>query len=59
MSFLLKLKGNMDCGKKRRTIYLFKKYFFELFCFQFLINLLLVNFFREVFYMKTVNRAIN
>lgn len=45
--------------KKRRTIYLFKKYIFELFCFQLLINLLLVNFFREVIYMKTVNRAIN
>lgn len=57
MSFLLKLKGNIDCEK--RTIYLSKKYIFELFCFKLLINLLLVNFFREVFYMKTVNLAIN
>lgn len=44
--------------KKRRTIYLFKKYILKLFCFQLLINQL-VNFFGEVFYMKTVNRAIN
>lgn len=57
MSFLLKLKENIDCEK--RTIYLSKKYIFELFCFKLLINLLLVNFFREVFYMKTVNLAIN
>lgn len=49
MLFLLKLKGNMDYEKKRRMIYLFKKYIFELFCFQLLINLLLVNFLEKYF----------